>query len=686
MAKRVTEVEIKGNVQGLKSAITEGKSAIGGLDKAVKAAGAAMLAAFAAQKVIGGLKDLVVNLGNTADRLLDLEVMTGLSTDALQEYEYVAKVAGVSTETLANASMGLTRKLAGATTEAGPLNLALSELGVSAYDAAGNMRDGGALMDDVIDKLAAVENQSERNVLGARLFGGAWKDMAPVLAMGADGIEKLRTEAREMGLVMSKDSLQAANEFRISTEKLNAQMKAVGQQIGMALIPILTKAVSGVMDMIIAIRDAVSGFMNFARENKIVAQILAGFTTYVGVFFDLWKAGWSAVLNAIKDPKKALQDMADFVKNQVINRFKGLFDMVIDGFTVVGKGAKGAAQAVAGIFDKSMREDSKHTFAEMGEAAKSFGSNYLKMLTGIEDPVEKIGGAWDYVKNKHADATDRIVNGNKSITESTDRVTKATHETAAAVEQQAAALGQIEALEKKIADEKQAFVKAVSDEERVAALDRLTALEQEKLMIEEIAKATIAARSLDLSFGGDMGEDLFADMGFDFEEIIEGVDGVTEAIATGGEALINWADVAMSSASEIGAAFGSMSQSGKKSASEILKQSLAKAVGMLIPKIIASVPFPANLAVAAGAPALAGALFSKIPAFADGGRVTSPTLAMFGEYPGASTNPEYALRQDQLIGLMQGATQVHGTATVKGQDLVIAFNEANRRNKTIFGS
>ena len=134
----------------------------------------------------------------------------------------------------------------------------------------------------------------------------------------------------------------------------------------------------------------------------------------------------------------------------------------------------------------------------------------------------------------------------------------------------------------------------------------------------------------------------------------------------------------------IGAGFADSAEAGKAATKDMLKQFEAQIIAALISKIMSSaIPFPANIAVAAGAGGMAAGLMGQIPAFADGGKVTSPTLAMFGEYPGARTNPEYALREDQLKGIVGGGGG-NLTARVSGQDLLFTLNEAERRNKSSF--
>lgn len=75
-------------------------------------------------------------------------------------------------------------------------------------------------------------------------------------------------------------------------------------------------------------------------------------------------------------------------------------------------------------------------------------------------------------------------------------------------------------------------------------------------------------------------------------------------------------------------------------------------------------------------------------AFAAGGIVSTPTLGLVGEYPGARSNPEVIAPLDKLKSMIgdRGAAQVQvgGQFTLKGQDLVVALQRANsNRNRVI---
>lgn len=131
------------------------------------------------------------------------------------------------------------------------------------------------------------------------------------------------------------------------------------------------------------------------------------------------------------------------------------------------------------------------------------------------------------------------------------------------------------------------------------------------------------------------------------------------------------------------ASFSDIAKSAANAAREVIKAALAEAVAKQIANILFSVPFPANLAIAAGAGVAVGALFDKaIPAFADGGLVTGATLGLVGEGPGTSmSNPEVIAPLDKLksmIGQGNGSVEVFGR--ISGSDILISSDRA-RKNR-----
>lgn len=126
-------------------------------------------------------------------------------------------------------------------------------------------------------------------------------------------------------------------------------------------------------------------------------------------------------------------------------------------------------------------------------------------------------------------------------------------------------------------------------------------------------------------------------------------------------------------------------------------ESIGKAVLNLIKQLIAAAA--AAAVVGAIISAITGVPFNKtfkatfaatsgIPAFANGGIVSGPTMGLMGEYMGARSNPEVIAPLDRLQSIMGGRNQnvnVTGQFRIDGQDLVVAVERANNERSNLIG-
>ena len=94
---------------------------------------------------------------------------------------------------------------------------------------------------------------------------------------------------------------------------------------------------------------------------------------------------------------------------------------------------------------------------------------------------------------------------------------------------------------------------------------------------------------------------------------------------------------------------------------------------------------PAFIATAVGGVLSA---FAAIPKFAAGGIVSGPTMGLMGEYPGAKSNPEVIAPLSKLQGMLDqgnggGTANVSGEFVLRGQDLVVALQRAEKQRNRI---
>jgi hypothetical protein len=279
---KVFEKEVRKTTKALnetgKALASAGKSLTLGITAPVLAATAAM-----------------VGLGNAtatyADKLLDLQQITGLSTDQLQGLEAVAREAGVEYDGLVQSLGRLQLKLPQVLKEGGPAADAIKALGVNALDTAGNIRPMEELVPELVNSLQGIESVTDRNIIAQQIFGREMKDLAPVLGLSAEKFNELLGGAKGLAGYMDKDAIEAADAYRKANEDLKATVTGLTRDLSMSFMPILTDtlipmlkgvlvpAMEGVINVVKGVSD---WFNNLSKPMRESVVILVGLAAAIG--------------------------------------------------------------------------------------------------------------------------------------------------------------------------------------------------------------------------------------------------------------------------------------------------------------------------------------------------------------------------------------------------------------------
>jgi hypothetical protein len=286
-------VKIGVDTAALESGLADAAKSIGKIGDSMTEIGGQLTAGLTAPLLAVGAAALAtaIKVGSLADELLDLVDQTGLSTTTLQEFRHVALTAGVPADTLANAAIKLTTALQGSGEQTKQLSGAMTELGVTLTDSAtGGLRSMDDLLPEIIAGLQGMEDTTARNTIAADIFGRSWADLAPVLSLGADGMEAARAEAHELGLVLSEEGIESADAFRKQWETLKAVLSASASQVGIALIPTLTQLANVATEHLVPalvktvdfVGDLVDGWNNLTPATREFLTIAAGLAGAIG--------------------------------------------------------------------------------------------------------------------------------------------------------------------------------------------------------------------------------------------------------------------------------------------------------------------------------------------------------------------------------------------------------------------
>lgn len=272
--------EFSDTLAGLKDSVAAGD--IGGIVSSL----GAMKGLLVGGAIVSGLKEVAEKIWDVAkagaayaDDILTRSTVTGLSTDALQEYQYMADLVDVSVETITGSITKLTRNMLQAKDGTGEQAEAFAALGIQITNADGSLRDAQEVWDEVITALGQMSNETERDAYAMVLMGKSAQDLNPLIEAGADKINALRQEAHEAGAVLDEDMLATLGEMQDAFDRLSQQTDAFERILAGTLAPTITDIVNAIVGAV----QQMGNFIQRVQEAKQAIDELAERNAAVGV-------------------------------------------------------------------------------------------------------------------------------------------------------------------------------------------------------------------------------------------------------------------------------------------------------------------------------------------------------------------------------------------------------------------
>lgn len=219
---------VKGSTEKLKTSLTETAKigagiAAAGIGAVTTAAGYALNKTMDWAETLDGVAD---HLATTSEESAGLALM-------------VERVGG-STDQLISAMDIMTRGLTNAKGELGPTGLALQQLGVSATDATGAIKDAPTLFQEVANAIMALPPGLGQTAAMMDVFGKSGGDMGDILAAAADGgVKRFQEEAGKLGLAMSQENVDKVINAKKQWDELKKTWDGIVIQLGTSLLPML---------------------------------------------------------------------------------------------------------------------------------------------------------------------------------------------------------------------------------------------------------------------------------------------------------------------------------------------------------------------------------------------------------------------------------------------------------------
>jgi methyl-accepting chemotaxis protein len=188
-----------------------------------------------------GMMALVNKTAESMDAIDKMSERTGITRERLQELKYAAGQTGVEFQSIEDGMSNLTKNMGKAGEGSKKIASAFNKLKINVKDSNGHMRSSTDLFNESIAKLADMKDQTQRNILGQKLFGGSWQEMIPLINQGSAGIKALTDRSRQLGLVVSEDAVKANVVFGDTLADIKDSFAALGTKLSNALLPYMQK-------------------------------------------------------------------------------------------------------------------------------------------------------------------------------------------------------------------------------------------------------------------------------------------------------------------------------------------------------------------------------------------------------------------------------------------------------------
>lgn len=192
-----------------------------------------------------------------------LSAVTGQSVEATKELEEAFKLMGLGTESMERAMFRLSMEI-----ETGGKRLAA--YGISVRDVQGHLRPTGEVFEDIVRKVGAIGDASQRNAVLLQLFGRAGRELAPLFAAGGTSLDQFKEKARELGIYSQEDYAQT-QELIQAKAKLSEQMEHLWLSIAKAAIPVVegfVKVAGFLVEAITAVLGLAGAWIKWMATSK----------------------------------------------------------------------------------------------------------------------------------------------------------------------------------------------------------------------------------------------------------------------------------------------------------------------------------------------------------------------------------------------------------------------------------
>jgi hypothetical protein len=231
--------------------------------------------AVAAGAAVFGLAKSVANLG---DDLAKTSQKTGIGVKELQRLRYSAELGGASAQDLSTGLKTFGKAIDEASQGTKEYQEAFDRIAISTKNADGSLKNTDALMMEVADRFASMEDGAQKAAIAQQLFGKGGLAMIPMLNQGSKALKEQGDWLEANATLLTDDQAKAGEAF-------NDQLLRLRKSISNLTVPIATKLIPAITEIAVRMTDFFSNIRDHLPMIHRAAKILGGVAIALGVMF-----------------------------------------------------------------------------------------------------------------------------------------------------------------------------------------------------------------------------------------------------------------------------------------------------------------------------------------------------------------------------------------------------------------
>ncbi len=386
--------------QNAVSSFSSGMSKMrGGISRATKHMKLLALAAVAAGTAI------VVKTMASIDEIAKMSKVLGMTTQEMREFAHITSLAGVESKFAQKSLLNLVRSTAEVANGTGSAKDAFAMMGINAKEMA--KQTPLQMLDTLADGLENVTNQTDRVLVGYRLFGTRGIQMVNLLQEGSAALQQQREDFRAIGGVISDMAAGGVEQANDAMTRLKAFFTGVAQVAVVHLAPAITKLVDRMTAWIKSMGGAgVIGIKVFGAIAEAISVVLDMFHTLsIGVRTIITSVRW-------------LASQWIYYFNEIMGEaIVSLIELLSDDWGKAARQAQNEIRAIALEMERAAETDFNDLLDESvmsgwGDQVRDFTGQLLKEMEAanqLEQSIDRTADAHRDLAGATAESTDQAM-------------------------------------------------------------------------------------------------------------------------------------------------------------------------------------------------------------------------------------------------------------------------------------